>query len=184
MNAAAMTFEVVDLARIEALNFERQQPGLARGRPLLNLFLQRPVRWLAGYVCRKIDGKASGFARQAVFFRGARDRLESVGAANDAIADLAFISLLQHMESDLLALRNDTLSLIKQKSDPNSESVRMIDQAMSRFAAAAAELYEEVLDFRGALQAFEADHSERLSGFVACTPQELDATFARIFDGA
>lgn len=184
MTGATATFDLVDLARLEASSFERQNTKLNIKRPWLELVLRAPFRALGSLIAKGIDNAAQDMACKAIFFRGARDRLEETITSGGLAIDKDLIARLEHMETELLKLRSTALSLTKEQEALTSQTAARVSKSFDRFVASTAELYEEVSNFRGAMLSIDADRSLRHEGFEACTPAELDEAFDRIFQGS
>lgn len=182
---ATMTSEIVEMARGEAVRFERKQSVLERSRPLLQCALRLPLKFIIRFVARRIDAIAHRFAHHAMMFAGARQFVIAKTAERELDADERLRELLDGMERDLLGLRRNTLDLISSCSkraerSPENEIVA----SLRRAAGAAAELYEEVRAFKGAIQAHDANVWAVSGGGrrPIQSEQELQAQLARICD--
>jgi len=178
----AATFDLVDLARHQTTAFERERTYLARAyRWLPQWLMSLAAATAAPMVLRFVDHHAQWLADRAVWFRGAMASLQETPADHPLDPDDTLRTALDRMEANLASIRLTAMD-VAQKVDRTRGRTGMTTRALRRMAAAADELAAEVHDFKGVLQAHDANldaltHARR----VATTAQALDAELDRAF---
>jgi hypothetical protein len=151
--AASQSFPLEELARNQAATFQQQRKALILSRPLARFVI--PIagviaeRWVLHY--------AQKFAQQVVWFRGATESVENEPLDCEIDARDALRQSLDSMESELLEISEGSAGRAEalRKWDGNARG--RVRDALDRLSRVASELRQEVRNFKGAVQAHDAN---------------------------
>ncbi len=182
MTTCTATYDVTELAQAQVHDFTQRRATLTKIRPFAKLFFfaSYPAAWISAPIAGQLDLMARRLAQKAVWFRGARASL--IESPKRAVLDVdgSLVDMLVTMENQLLEIRRIALKFARRIQEADGKRRGLVRDALRRLAAAGAEFYEEARDFRGALQAHDADR-EAASGRCATTPEEVDSALENLF---
>lgn len=170
MTAAAMvSFPLQELARNQTLSYRNQS---------LRLRFQRRVAAAVTSIASRLAARlllhsAQRYAQMAIWFRGARDRMENEPQDREIDPRDSLRALLDDLEVDLTEAYAEGLECQRELSKLGREG--RVFAACGRLAQVADELRLEVRAFKGAVQAHDANvNAMQKARRVATTLEELN----------
>ncbi|MES3013281.1 MAG: hypothetical protein V4750_06065 [Pseudomonadota bacterium] len=183
MSSAVLGLSVIDLAQDHTEKFAHQREQIVGRKRAARALLSLVPSMVGKFLCRRVEGYSRSMADQAVWFRGARAAVaDAVSESLPLDPEMFLVEKLERMEADLLSLRAGALETASKLQELDGKSRGGLRDECRHFAATAAQLFEAVRDFRLELLEHDADRSAREDGYLADSPQELDALLTRIFN--
>ncbi len=174
-----MSTVVVALASRHVGAFERWQRAASLRGKVARWWPGVSQRWARLVLVATLGRDAAFLTEQAIWYRGAAVNIDSAERAAPLDPQFILVGRVREIEGTLLEMRERLLNQAAYlASIKGSASFALLAQQVAVTSRAAAECYEALRDFRGALQAYEADRcalTHAAGHALASTAQELQA---------
>ena len=183
MHAVAHGSDVLTLGRRRAHQAISDARGIEK-HTLGFRVVRRVVPFLLARVFgRKLRQAQSRMLDQAVWFRGARESIETQLESDGLLdSDSRLQKLLESVEASIVRMRASLSTLMEHTSAFDSEQADVWHDLCADIMASSSELARTVSDFKWAVLEHDASHSKHIDGFSARSKEELDALIDRMID--